>query len=95
MVIVAAAAVGAAAVGLYHGGKTAVHQTEKVFTERSERNQRNKQRREEQKQREADAEYLKSLSFKERLAFCKRDNGLPSVSNQRKKRFLISNNPQK
>jgi hypothetical protein len=90
MVIIAAAAVGAAAVGLYHGGKTAVKETKRVLTERSERHQRDKKRKEEQKQREDEAAALKSLSFEERLAKYKRERGLTSFSTKQKHTLTIN-----
>jgi hypothetical protein len=47
MVIIAAAAVGAAANGLYQVGKIAVEEINSVLTKRSERKQRDKRRKEE------------------------------------------------
>jgi hypothetical protein len=90
MVIIAAAAVGAAAVGLYHGGKTAVNKTKKAFTERTERHQRDTKRNEEQRQREDEAAALKSISFEERLAKYKRERGLPSSSTQQKQTLTFN-----
>lgn len=88
MVIIAAAAVGAAAVGVYKGGKAAVDHTKKKLGERAFRKNREQERREEKLEREAQASSLQSMSFEQRMEKYKRESGLiTSKQNEKNGRF--------
>ena len=85
MVVLAAAAIGAAAVGAYKGGKAAVNHTKKKLGERCVRKSRDQERKEAEQQRELEAASLKTMSFEERLEKYKRESGLPTSSQAEKK----------
>lgn len=90
MVIIAAAAIGAAAVGVYNGGKAAVDHTKKKLGERVIRKNREQERREEQMQRESQASSLQAMSFEQRMQKYKRESGLVKNSQTEKKgRFRL------
>ena len=88
MVIVVAAAIGAAAYGTYKGGQAAVEGTKKKFVECHFRKERNQERQEEKMEREVQEAGLQTMTYDQRLAKYKRESGLPSTSNQKEKKGL-------
>ena len=85
MVILAAAAVGAAAVGVYKGGKAAVDHTKKKLGEHAIRKNREQERRDEKLERDAQALSLQSMSFEQRMEKHKRESGL--ITNKKTEKY--------
>ena len=89
MVVIAAAAIGAAAVGVYKGGKAAVDHTKKKLGERAFKKTRDQERKDEQMQRELEAVSLNALSFEQRLAKLKNERASLNTKNETKGRFRL------